>query len=89
MVKAVTDKNGSTEAANTYLKGLWDKPAQELMAKMYLRPSDKAVLAAHKATLPNINTFEPVDVFGSLDNIMSTFFVDGGLFDTLARPPKQ
>ncbi|WP_320157857.1 hypothetical protein [Psychrobacter urativorans] len=89
MVQAVTDKNGSTEAANAYLKGLWDKPAQELMAKMYLRPSDKTVLAANQDTLPNINTFEPVDVFGSWNNIMSTFFVDGGVFDTLARPPKQ
>ncbi|WP_227679795.1 hypothetical protein [Psychrobacter frigidicola] len=59
------------------------------MAKMYLRSSDKAVLAAHKATLPNINTFEPIDIFGSWDNIMSTFFVDGGLLDTLARPSQQ
>ncbi len=88
VVNSVTDKNGSTDAANTYLKGLWDQPAQELMAQMYLRPSDKAVLAAHQATLPNINTFEPVAVFGSWDEIMDTIFIDGGLFDQLARPPQ-
>ena len=86
VVKTVTDKKGSTDAANAYLKGLWDKPAQELIAKMYLRPSDKAVLAANQSTLPDLNTFEPVAVFGAWDGIMDRFFVDGGVFDQLARP---
>lgn len=85
VVTAVTDKGGKTAAANAYLKGLWDTPAQELMAQMYMRPSNPQVLAAHKATLPDIETFEPVAVFGSWEQIMSTFFVDGGRFDQLAR----
>ncbi|MDN5566354.1 MAG: sulfate ABC transporter substrate-binding protein [Psychrobacter sp.] len=82
--KVVTDKNGNTEAANAYLKGLWDKPAQELMAQMYLRPSDSQILAAHQDTLLPIKTFEPVAVFGSWQQIMAEFFVDGGVFDQLA-----
>ena len=85
VVTAVTDKGGKTAAANAYLKGLWDTPAQELMAEMYMRPSNPQVLAAHKATLPDIETFEPVAVFGYWEQIMSTFFVDGGRFDQLAR----
>lgn len=85
VVTAVTDKGGKTAAANAYLKGLWDTPAQELMAQMYMRPSNPQVLAAHKATLPDIETFEPVAVFGSWEQIMDTFFVDGGRFDQLAR----
>lgn len=85
VVTAVTDESGKTEAANTYLKGLWDTPAQELMAQMYMRPSNEKVLAAHKDTLPEIDTFEPVEVFGSWAQIMETFFVDGGRFDQLAR----
>ena len=85
VVTAVTDKGGKTEAANAYLKGLWDTPAQELMAQMYMRPSNPQVLAAHKGTLRDIETFEPVAVFGSWDQIMDTFFVDGGRFDQLAR----
>ena len=84
MVTTVTDKAGKTQAANTYLKGLWDKPAQELMAEMYMRPSDTQILAAHKDTLPDIETFEPVAVFGPWTQIMDTFFVDGGRFDQLA-----
>lgn len=85
VVTAVTDKGAKTAAANTYLKGLWDKPAQELMAQMYLRPSDAKILAAYKEDLPEIDTFEPVAVFGSWEQIMQTFFVDGGRFDQLAR----
>jgi len=85
VVTAVTDKGGKTAAANAYLKGLWDTPAQELMVEMYMRPSNPQVLAAHKETLPDIETFEPVAVFGSWEQIMDTFFVDGGRFDQLAR----
>ena len=84
VVNAVTDKAGKTEAANTYLKGLWDTPAQELMAQMYMRPSNEQVLAAHTDTLLDIETFEPVSVFGPWTQIMETFFVDGGRFDKLA-----
>lgn len=85
VVNAVTDKKGNTEAALTYLKGLWAAPAQEMMAKMYLRPSDPKVLAAHKDTLPALDTFEPVAVFGTWQQIMDTFFIDGGQFDQLAQ----
>ena len=85
VVTAVTDKAGKTAAANTYLKGLWDTPAQELMAQMYMRPSNEQVLAAHKDTLVDIETFEPVSVFGPWTQIMQTFFVDGGRFDQLAQ----
>ena len=84
VVTGVTDKAGKTAAANTYLKGLWDKPAQELMAQMYMRPSNEQVLAAHTDTLLDIETFEPVSVFGPWTQIMETFFVDGGRFDKLA-----
>jgi len=84
VVTAVTEKSGKTAAANAYLKGLWDKPAQELMAEMYMRPSNEQVLATHKDTLPDIETFDPVTVFGSWNQIMDGFFVDGGRFDQLA-----
>ncbi|SJN26839.1 sulfate ABC transporter substrate-binding protein [Psychrobacter sp. JB385] len=85
VVTAVTDKAGKTDAANTYLKGLWETPAQELMAQMYMRPSDEQILAEHKDTLPAITTFEPVSVLGPWEQIMDTFFVDGGRFDQLAQ----
>ncbi len=85
IVKTVTDKKGSTQVATDYLKALWDKPAQELMAKMYLRPSNKEVLAAHANTLQNIQSFEATTVFGDWDSIMAKYFADGALFDKLAQ----
>lgn len=84
VVTSVTEKKGDTKAATKYLQGLWETPAQELMASMYLRPSNESILAAHKDTLRPIDTFEPVSVFGEWDGIMTTFFNDGGLFDQLA-----
>ncbi|WP_296404885.1 sulfate ABC transporter substrate-binding protein [Psychrobacter sp.] len=84
VVNAVADKKGTTEAANEYLKYLWSNEAQQLAADLYLRPSVKAVLDANTDKLPPVDTFRPNDVFGSWDEIMGTFFSDGGVFDQLA-----
>ena len=54
---------GTTELAKAYLKGLWDTPAQEIMAKNYLRPVDAATLAKYQSQFPAIATFEPNQVF--------------------------
>ncbi|WP_413680441.1 sulfate ABC transporter substrate-binding protein [Psychrobacter sp. I-STPA6b] len=83
-VKSVTDKKGTGAVAHDYLLKLWDKPAQQLMAQYYLRPSDPDILAQHSDTLPAIDTFEPTAVFGSWQQIMQRFFVEGGEFDKLA-----
>ncbi|WP_107687622.1 sulfate ABC transporter substrate-binding protein [Neisseria wadsworthii] len=83
VVSSVTDKKGSTAAATEYLNYLWSKPAQELGAKLYLRPTDQDVLAANAATFPKVETFRPTEVFGPWDQIMKKYFADGGLFDQL------
>lgn len=85
VVKAVTDKKGTTALATAYLKGLWDAPAQEIIAKNNLRPVDKAILAKYQNQFPAITTFEPTQVFGNWDTIMSKFFKDGATFDQLAK----
>ncbi len=84
VVKTVTEQKGTTNLANAYLKGLWDTPAQEIIAKNYLRPVDKAVLAKYQSQFPAITTFEPNQTFGSWDTIMTKFFKDGAIFDELA-----
>ncbi|WP_230661392.1 sulfate ABC transporter substrate-binding protein [Psychrobacter sp. I-STPA10] len=90
VVNAVTDKKGTTAAAQKYLAGLWEQAAQNLMAEMYLRPSDPQVLAAHADTLLKIDTFEPTAVFGDWDTIMHTYFADAGRFEQLSKqPPAQ
>ena len=80
-------QTGNDTAAED-LARLWQKPAQEIGAKLYLRPADPAVLAAHAAELPPLETFDPNAVFGSWDKIMAEHFADGGLFDQLAERDK-
>ncbi len=84
IVNSVTDKKGTTAAAKAYLDYLWSEPAQQLAADLYLRPSVKSVLDKNGDKLPAIETFRPNDTFGSWDEIMGTFFSDGGVFDKLA-----
>lgn len=84
IVKSVTDKKGTTDAAKAYLDYLWSEPAQQLAADLYLRPSVPSVLEKNGDKLPPVETFRPNDVFGSWDDIMGTYFSDGGVFDQLA-----
>jgi len=84
VVKTVTDKKGTTDAAKAYLDYLWSEPAQQLAANLYLRPSVKSVLDKNGDKLPPVETFRPNDAFGTWDEIMSTYFSDGGVFDQLA-----
>ena len=92
---AVVDKNAekkeSQAAARAYLEYLWSKPAQELAARMYFRPSDKEILARHKADFPDLDTFRPAELFGGWSQIMQKFFADGGMFDQLTaeRKPQE
>lgn len=88
IVQAVSDKKGTTAAAKAYLGYLWSKPAQQLAADLYLRPKDSDILAQNSDKLPPLNTFMPTDVFGSWDNIMTTYFQDGGVFDGLVAVKK-
>ena len=87
VVDSVADKKGTQQAAQEYLSYLWSKPAQELAAKLYLRPRDSEVLAAHKADFPDIETFNPNEKFGTWPEIMKKYFADGGLVDQLS--PKR
>lgn len=87
VVDSVVDKKGTRAAATEYLQYLWSQPAQELGAKLYLRPRNAEVLAAHKADFPDIETFNPNEVFGTWPEIMKKYFADGGLVDQLS--PKK
>ncbi|ULJ60854.1 sulfate ABC transporter substrate-binding protein [Wielerella bovis] len=85
VVTSVTDKKGTTEAAKAYLDYLWSDDAQNLAANFYLRPSKTEVLAKHNDRFPQVETFRANDVFGSWDDIMQTYFADGGVFDQVNK----
>ncbi|WP_198344851.1 sulfate ABC transporter substrate-binding protein [Neisseria chenwenguii] len=87
VVDKVVEKKGTQAAAKAYLEYLWSVPAQELAAKLYLRPRNAEVLAKHKADFPDIETFKPNEKFGTWEEIMKKYFADGGLVDQLS--PKK
>ncbi|WP_197717788.1 sulfate ABC transporter substrate-binding protein [Neisseria animalis] len=87
VVDSVVEKKGTQEAAKEYLEYLWSEPAQELAAKLYLRPRNADVLAKHKADFPDMETFSPNEKFGTWEEIMKKYFADGGLVDQLS--PKK
>jgi sulfate transport system substrate-binding protein len=89
VVDAVAKKHGTTEVATAYLKFLYTKEGQELAAKHFYRPSDKAVLAEHRKVFPDIELFTVKDVFGSWDKAQTTHFADGGVFDQIYTSGKK
>ena len=85
VVDKVVEAKGTGAVAKEYLDYLWSKPAQELAASLYLRPSNPEVLAANKDKFPEMETFRANDVFGTWDDIMKKFFKDGGVFDEVNK----
>lgn len=85
VVKSVTDKKGTTAAAQDYLQYLWSDEAQNLAANLYLRPSKPEILAKYADRFPKVEAFRANDVFGSWDDIMKTYFADGGVFDQINK----
>lgn len=85
VVKSVTDKKGTTAAAQDYLNYLWSDEAQNLAANLYLRPSKPEILAKYADRFPKVEAFRANDVFGSWDDIMKTYFADGGVFDQINK----
>ena len=84
VVDAVTAKKGTTDVAKAYLEHLYSDEGQELAVKYFLRPSNPDILAKHADKFPQMQTFFPNDVFGDWQSIMTTYFKEGGVYDTLA-----
>lgn len=85
VVQAVAHKKGTEKIAQDYLNYLWSDEAQNLAANLYLRPSNPEILAQFAERFPKVETFRANDVFGSWDEIMQTYFADGGVFDELNK----
>jgi sulfate transport system substrate-binding protein len=87
---AVVDKNvdrhKTRAVAEAYLKFLYSKDGQEIEAKNFYRPRDKAVLAAHAADFPNLKLYTVDQVFGGWQKAQATHFADGGVFDQIYKP---
>jgi sulfate transport system substrate-binding protein len=87
---AVIDKNvddhGTRKVAEAYLEYLYTPEAQEIAAKNFYRPIDKAVAEKYKSQFPDIPMVTIDDTFGGWQEAQKKHFADGGIFDQIYRP---
>ncbi|MCO7127677.1 sulfate ABC transporter substrate-binding protein [Sporolactobacillus shoreicorticis] len=77
-------KNGTKKAATAYLKYLYTKSAQKIIAKNYYRPRNQSVLKNYRNLYPNIPLVKIDDpLFGGWNKAQKKFFDDGGIFDQI------
>jgi sulfate/thiosulfate-binding protein len=83
VVDKVVDKRGTREVATAYLQYLYSPEGQEIAARNYYRPTDKAVAAKYAKNFPAIKLFTIDDTFGGWTKAQQTHFADGGVFDQI------
>jgi len=84
---AVVDKNvdrkGTRAAAEAYLKFLYTKEGQEIIAKHYFRPSDPEIAEKTAGQFQPIKMFLITDLVPNWDEAQAKFFADGAIFDKI------
>ncbi|MDC9596798.1 sulfate ABC transporter substrate-binding protein [Xenorhabdus anantnagensis] len=85
VVDKVVDKRETRELATEYLKYLYSPVGQEIAAKNYYRPRDKAIAEKYRTVFPELNLFTIDEVFGGWDNAQKQHFATGKIFDEIIR----
>jgi sulfate/thiosulfate-binding protein len=83
IVDKIVDRKGTREAATAYLKFLYTKPGQEIIAKHYYRPTDPDVAEKVARQFPAIKRFPITDLAPTWDAAQTKFFADGAIFDRI------
>jgi len=83
VVDKVVDRKGTRRLAEEYLKYLYSPEGQEIAAKNYYRPRDKAVAAKYARQFPKVKLVTIDDTFGGWRKAQKTHFADGGIFDQI------
>ncbi len=81
-----TERHGTTDLAIAYLKYLYTKEGQEVVARNYYRPRDKKVAAKYAKQFPKIKFLTIGKSFGGWKKVQPEFFGDGGIFDQIYQP---
>lgn len=82
VVDKYADAHGTRAVADEYLKYLYSKEGQNIIAKNYYRPRDKEVLDAYSNKFPKIELFT-IEDFGGWKKAQPEHFGDGGIFDKI------
>ncbi|OAI16778.1 MULTISPECIES: sulfate ABC transporter substrate-binding protein [Methylomonas] len=82
VVEDVARKHGTTEVATEYLKYLYGKEGQEIIAKNFYRPIDKEVAAKYAKQFPALELVTIAQLGGWPEN-QAKHFADDGIFDKI------
>jgi sulfate/thiosulfate transport system substrate-binding protein len=85
VVDRVVLRRGTREVAQEYLKYLYSKEGQEIVAKNYYRPRDAEVAARYAGQYPKLKFVTIADLGGWPAN-QKKHFMDGGVFDQIYAP---
>lgn len=85
VVDKVVQKHGTKVVAEEYLKYLYTREGQEIIARNYYRPRDAQVAAKYANVFPKITLLSIRD-FGGWAKTQKTHFDEGGVFDQLLAP---
>jgi len=86
---AVVTKNsearGTTALAEGYLRYLYSKKAQHIVAAHYFRPVNEKILSKYSTMFPEM-PMQTIADFGGWEKAQRDHFADGGLFDRIYAP---
>jgi sulfate/thiosulfate-binding protein len=88
VLDANVDKKGTRAVATAYLKYLYTRPAQQVIAKDGYRPIDPVVAKATAAKFPKLQLFTIAN-FGGWTKAQAAHFADGASFDQLFAAAKH
>ena len=83
VVEDVARKHGTTDVATEYLKHLYSKEGQEIIAKNFYRPTDAEVAAKYAKQFPKIELVTVDKHFGGWNVTQKKHFSDDGIFDQI------
>ncbi len=83
VVDKVVLKHGTREVATEYLKYLYSKEGQEIVAKNYYRPRDPEVAAKYAAQYPKLSLVT-IQELGGWAKVQQVHFGKGGIFEQIS-----
>lgn len=86
VVDKVAKKHGTTEVATAYLNYLYSDEGQEIAARNFYRPRNKAIAEKYAANFNQLKLVTIDDEFGGWTKAQKTHFADGGVFDQIYQP---
>jgi sulfate transport system substrate-binding protein len=83
IVDKVVDKHGTRRVAEEYLRYLYSKEGQEIVAKHFYRPRDPEIAAKYAKQFPSMTLVTIDGAFGGWAKAQATHFADDGTFDRI------